>query len=184
MPVAKILIKIYDQAGHRVEELIEQELPPSAPGSNFAIDAQDLAMRLFSERCEELMQRQPFRCYACGKDPTTQGGSAYPYDFDSNYPGTSCVYHVLPYCFDKDSRCVEKIVGSVALNKRPGRDCDPVDKAGKICYNCGEVAELKKCSQCHLAKYCSKQCQRLGWSAHQMECQEMAMYQALHNIRH
>ena len=175
MPVVKILVKIYDQSGHRVEELIEQELPSGGPNTNYRREAQEIAGLLYRDRRAELMQRQPFRCYACGKDPISEAGSSHPFDFDSNYPGTSCVYHVLPHYLDGDCGCLKRIVGDINFYKRPGRDCDSADKAGKICYTCGEVAELKKCNQCQRAKYCSKHCQRLDWSAHRKECQYIAM---------
>ena len=49
-------------------------------------------------------------------------------------------------------------------------------KVGK-CYNCKATLErslLKKCTGCHSSVYCSKQCQRTAWPAHQEFCREMA----------
>ena len=66
------------------------------------------------------------------------------------------VHHVLPFCGCTGSDCFEKLFKNVMLYSRPGHDFDPAEKAGKICYHCGKVAELRTCSQCHLAKYCSR----------------------------
>ena len=41
------------------------------------------------------------------------------------------------------------------------------------CTGCREVAtNLKKCSTCFLASYCSRECQRKDWSQHKMICKK------------
>lgn len=49
------------------------------------------------------------------------------------------------------------------------------------CYQCGVKKEkMQKCSMCHKARYCSKECQTLHWkSSHKDECQDL---QGLHVI--
>ena len=41
------------------------------------------------------------------------------------------------------------------------------------CDNCGKAGprgKLLMCSRCHLADYCSKECQRLSWRVHKIGC--------------
>ncbi|KAF8878364.1 hypothetical protein CPB84DRAFT_1688354, partial [Gymnopilus junonius] len=40
------------------------------------------------------------------------------------------------------------------------------------CMTCGKDAQsdLKVCSGCKVAKYCSKQCQKEDWKNHKKEC--------------
>ena len=41
------------------------------------------------------------------------------------------------------------------------------EKWSKLCWNCFEAkAELKKCSVCTIAQYCSKECQKKDWKIH------------------
>lgn len=41
------------------------------------------------------------------------------------------------------------------------------------CGNCeGESEEMKTCSRCKLARYCSQECQREHWAAHKVVCQK------------
>lgn len=41
------------------------------------------------------------------------------------------------------------------------------------CRTCG-VDTKKKCSRCHTAFYCSKECFGKGWKEHKKECQDNA----------
>ncbi|OTA92124.1 hypothetical protein M434DRAFT_32124 [Hypoxylon sp. CO27-5] len=42
----------------------------------------------------------------------------------------------------------------------------------KICFNCGaKGVELQKCTQCKMAQYCNKTCQREDWSIHKRVCE-------------
>lgn len=42
------------------------------------------------------------------------------------------------------------------------------DMADPVCFNCGkeetEYEKLRRCSKCHVAAYCSKDCQVSHWS--------------------
>jgi sulfatase maturation enzyme AslB (radical SAM superfamily) len=42
------------------------------------------------------------------------------------------------------------------------------DMASPVCFNCGkeesETLKLNRCSKCHVATYCSKECQVANWS--------------------
>lgn len=35
-----------------------------------------------------------------------------------------------------------------------------------VCWGCGEQRELRACSRCHRARYCSKDCQKEAWWVH------------------
>ncbi|TEA18403.1 Deformed epidermal autoregulatory factor 1-like protein [Colletotrichum sidae] len=49
------------------------------------------------------------------------------------------------------------------------------NEAKERCTNCGRAGgTLKKCSQCHIAKYCSLTCQKKDWRKHRSECEESA----------
>lgn len=45
-----------------------------------------------------------------------------------------------------------------------------------ICANCSKTfeTELKKCSRCHVFRYCSKECQILDWPRHKSVCNLIA----------
>lgn len=46
------------------------------------------------------------------------------------------------------------------------------------CYNngCTNFKSLKICSKCNIAKYCSRECQKINWNIHKNEC---SMYKHL-----
>lgn len=49
-------------------------------------------------------------------------------------------------------------------------------KYHKICVNCGTKSEnMKKCSQCKSARYCSSECQRADWKKHKKICKHFAL---------
>ena len=47
-----------------------------------------------------------------------------------------------------------------------------------VCSNCKhppkEVGELKRCSRCHITRYCNVQCQRKDWDFHRFACSAVA----------
>ena len=52
--------------------------------------------------------------------------------------------------------------------KPPPADCQPEKEK---CSNCGkESAFLKRCARCHLAAYCTKECQTNDWARHKPTC--------------
>ncbi|KAF9207771.1 hypothetical protein BGZ49_010593 [Haplosporangium sp. Z 27] len=43
------------------------------------------------------------------------------------------------------------------------------------CYRCSkEQTDLKRCSKCRVATYCSRECQKEGWKAHKKQCASLA----------
>ncbi|KAJ3621830.1 hypothetical protein MTP99_002383 [Tenebrio molitor] len=42
------------------------------------------------------------------------------------------------------------------------------------CYTCGEEKPNKKCSQCKVAQYCDKHCQKLHWHWHKKVCAKLS----------
>ena len=67
-------------------------------------------------------------------------------------------------------------------NVNPGashhNDADgPVNEAKCVCYNCFKVdtaqKRLKRCSRCHIARYCSTTCQAAHWGSHKTTCEAM-----------
>lgn len=46
------------------------------------------------------------------------------------------------------------------------------------CFSCGG-ANAKACTGCHLAYFCSKQCQKHGWAEHKRACRDASPAQAL-----
>ena len=54
------------------------------------------------------------------------------------------------------------------------------------CANCAKTnsdsgVELKICAKCHTTRYCSKECQKNGWKAHQKLCARIAISSASHS---
>lgn len=43
-------------------------------------------------------------------------------------------------------------------------------KIVRQCMKCGSSAKTKKCSHCHFAHYCSRECQTKDWHQHKKEC--------------
>ena len=47
-----------------------------------------------------------------------------------------------------------------------------------VCSNCTHLAkkgeDLKRCSRCHITRYCSVQCQRKDWDFHRFACAVVA----------
>ena len=53
----------------------------------------------------------------------------------------------------------------------------------KPCHGCGKQAEnLKSCSVCAKANYCSADCQKSDWDAHKPKCTEAGVEQLLKAI--
>ncbi|KAL7544911.1 hypothetical protein ACHAWF_008280 [Thalassiosira exigua] len=49
----------------------------------------------------------------------------------------------------------------------------PDPKGGTLCNQCGTPSDLKGCSRCHSAFYCSRECQALHWNAgHKKKCKK------------
>lgn len=53
------------------------------------------------------------------------------------------------------------------------------EAAPQRCWTCGRTetpggADLKKCTRCRKARYCSAECQKKDWKKHRMECEEAA----------
>lgn len=45
-------------------------------------------------------------------------------------------------------------------------------KSENVCWNCGKFGK-KKCGNCRVAKYCSKECQRVHWKEHKPICRKV-----------
>jgi TPR repeat protein len=54
----------------------------------------------------------------------------------------------------------------------------PVRLACQGCKLPFPLAALRKCSQCNVARYCGKECQKAHWKAHKKACREAAASQA------
>jgi MYND finger len=51
-----------------------------------------------------------------------------------------------------------------------------------LCTGCGTPHGLKKCSGCHTARYCSRNCQKSDWKIHKKECkQDKLLYEEYQN---
>ncbi|KAF8964579.1 ankyrin repeat-containing domain protein [Flammula alnicola] len=58
------------------------------------------------------------------------------------------------------------------VRRRAGAEAPRVEKR---CDYCGRMdAPLKNCSKCHVARYCSVECQRKAWSEHKKTCQSFS----------
>ena len=55
---------------------------------------------------------------------------------------------------------------------------DSEDEVDCVCSNCKhppkEGGELKRCSRCHITRYCSVQCQKKDWDFHRFACSVVA----------
>ena len=45
-----------------------------------------------------------------------------------------------------------------------------LDKLPITCWECANVTKLKVCGKCHVAKYCSNECQKKAWQGHKSDC--------------
>ncbi|KAJ7167643.1 hypothetical protein C8R46DRAFT_254264 [Mycena filopes] len=41
------------------------------------------------------------------------------------------------------------------------------------CYRCDKLGDLRRCSRCQIARYCSPECQRADWKDHKPRCQDV-----------
>lgn len=49
-----------------------------------------------------------------------------------------------------------------------------MDPLGRLCNNCNYTfTKTKKCSGCNSARYCSTECQKIGWNTHKTICKEI-----------
>jgi len=83
--------------------------------------------------------------------------------------------YVMPQC--RNSACIYKHikraekVSAKAFLQITGIDQEPVRHyACKLCGVVEETAQLKRCGQCRVVYYCSKNCQVLDWAAHRGIC--------------
>ena len=55
---------------------------------------------------------------------------------------------------------------------------DDVSSVYSVCSNCKHPAkkgeDLKRCSRCHITRYCSVECQRKDWDFHRFACAVVA----------
>ena len=55
---------------------------------------------------------------------------------------------------------------------------DDVSSVYSVCSNCKHPAkkgeDLKRCSRCHITRYCSVQCQKKDWDFHRFACAVVA----------
>ncbi len=62
---------------------------------------------------------------------------------------------------------------------------DLVDKWSSRCWSCSlnksEEKELKKCTECKMAKYCGKECQKSDWKAHKLLHKELELTEKILN---
>ncbi|XP_044268785.1 ankyrin repeat and MYND domain-containing protein 2 [Tribolium madens] len=68
----------------------------------------------------------------------------------------------------KDTPTALSVINSAINGQRGFVDNVP------ICYTCGEEKPGKKCSQCKVAQYCDKTCQKLHWHWHKKACPQLA----------
>jgi len=58
---------------------------------------------------------------------------------------------------------------------------DLVEKWSLKCWNCSKNSsngeDLKKCTECKLAKYCDRECQKSDWKAHKLLHKELELTQ-------
>jgi hypothetical protein len=46
----------------------------------------------------------------------------------------------------------------------------PINNTG--CHHCSGQGEMMKCGRCHVAYYCSPDCQKKAWRSHKLECKK------------
>ena len=66
-------------------------------------------------------------------------------------------------------------VSSVSYFKEAGAETEKEVK--EKCFVCGRNENVKRCSQCKCAKYCSKRCQKEHWVQHEQICTSIAELQ-------
>lgn len=62
--------------------------------------------------------------------------------------------------------CRENLEGEIAGADQP-------DSHTQTCHNCGGTSNLKKCSKCLAAHYCSRKCQVEHWGTHKQACKKI-----------
>lgn len=80
------------------------------------------------------------------------------------------------YVFKKEDDRFDHMGGFTMFNETLNVKPDPKDAT--LCYNCGTPHDLKACSRCQSAVYCSRSCQSIHWDAsHKKKCKrEKAAY--------
>ena len=90
------------------------------------------------------------------------------FTFYANLPETTALPDDAPDGFDMST--AEKKAKNY-LAEFEGRLGDPLAQCNK-CKNCALGKKMMRCSQCHLALYCTKDCQRQDWRVHKKVCQK------------
>ena len=91
--------------------------------------------------------------FVCGKDEKMEQRMAYL---------ASCVFIIGFTLYDIEMRRYIKEVYDVEIES-------PAKKWSRLCWNCFEKKEdLKKCAECRITQYCSKECQRQDWRIHKV----------------
>ncbi|KAL8748220.1 MAG: hypothetical protein Q9184_007495 [Pyrenodesmia sp. 2 TL-2023] len=142
-----------------------------------------------AERCRTWQHKDTCEYRKEGKVPLSV-------EVDEN-PLCSCGEGIVPQDFTKDNAEWESMASYVTrialspvfpvpyVEARAGLDHDlPATQSGPQtgaqptpsslrCENCNESStQLKNCAACGKAKYCSKECQRVAWKAHKLECKK------------
>lgn len=101
-------------------------------------------------------------------------------DFREKFPGRVLVYEKT---MERDI-LVQYSLDDAALRRRISPDATPKDFAKRVlsayaskkgfCWNCKGIATpglaLMRCTKCHLAMYCGRDCQILHWTSHKVDC--------------
>lgn len=81
---------------------------------------------------------------------------------------------------DMECRKTVNLISKLSPGDEPSGDLDAADveKFGRrdLCAadGCLETAGLKRCGQCHVVAYCSRECQREHWPRHRKVCRKIA----------
>ncbi|GAV76217.1 SET domain-containing protein/zf-MYND domain-containing protein [Cephalotus follicularis] len=63
--------------------------------------------------------------------------------------------------------------GDVIISQEPYVFVPHREFTNSVCHFCFAVTEVKMCSACHYVWYCSRECQKLDWKLHRLECRAL-----------
>lgn len=171
MAKVNYVIQAKDDAGHKVERTYTVDAPASLLRPSPSREESALFLhKLCTVHHKRVLEGAPFRCVICGDKAEDLLHQPHSY---LHLPQPQVIDMPTPIC--TKALCQTEARQAMAEVMRQVEDTIQQDIAHTevlFCAACGKSESLRKCQNCMVTAYCSKQCQRAHWPQHKPACKQ------------